>query len=197
MDSLKLKTEALCWLRFVRRMEVVCTEVGQWSADVLGLSKDLAIEVEVKTTISDLKADFVRKARKHYVYQNAENLTQFIPNLFYFLVPEKMVDTAVTIVEEKGPKLGVAYYQADGKLPYGQNIVVKRRPTRLHSRSPNEDALRMATLRLSSEVCGLKILQDKWFREVNQTIRGLNESVIQALDKVTEAAPQEEPKETP
>jgi hypothetical protein len=110
-----LHTEALAWLRYGKRMPIVCTEAGKWNADVLGMNSKMCIEVEVKHSISDLRADFRNKAHKHYLYQqaNPKHATGYekgwhtnIPNFFYFLTPAELKDKALEIIADKAPYAG-------------------------------------------------------------------------------------------
>jgi hypothetical protein len=154
-----LHTAALSWLRYGKRMPVVCTEVGAWNADVIGMNSAMVIEVEVKKSISDLRADFKNKPQKHYTYSEAENYAKgiygYVPNYLYYFVPEELATKAEEIVREKCPKAGVA---ALGR--YGVNIV--KRPSKLHPRPPSPSFLRTAISRMSSEICITRMLLDKF-----------------------------------
>ncbi len=172
-----LHTEAMCWLRFGKRMPIVCTEVGPWHADVIGVSSKMAIEVEIKKSKSDLQAEFRNKKAKHFYYANADKGTaSFVPNYFYFYVPEALGEYTVKVIEELCPKAGVAV-QTDTTYMDGKNTTVIRKPTRLRVDPPRPGFVRTAMMRMSSELCGRVIAAD--------------EAVVQAqfaLDRMTKAA---------
>jgi hypothetical protein len=149
-----LHTEALCWLRYGKRLPIVCTEGGPWHADVLGLSDKMTVEVEIKKSRSDLQAEFRNKKAKHYVYANAEKgPASFVPNYFYFYVPQALGEYTVKVIEELCPKAGVAV-QLDTTYMDGKNTQVIRKPTRLRPDPPRPGFIRTAMMRMSSELCG-------------------------------------------
>ena len=107
MTSADLKTEALCWLRFGKKLSYICTEVGKWNADAFGCNEAYSVEIEVKISKADLRHEFKSKAAKHYSYRNGHALA---PNYFYFYVPSELVDEARTLVEANFPEAGLAAY---------------------------------------------------------------------------------------
>ena len=95
-------------------------------------------EIEIKVSKSDLKADFMKKERKHRYYKKPVTLYKRIPDFMYFLVPESLVDYAKCILKEY-PKYGImAIREGDGEV-YSfyrsdllfQNIEVVKRAVRL------------------------------------------------------------------
>jgi hypothetical protein len=107
-----LHAEALAWLRYGKRMPIICTEAGKWNADVLGMNSKICIEVEIKHSISDLRADFRNKAHKHFLYKQAtpkdgSGWSASVPNFFYFLTPAELRDKALEIINEKAPYAGL------------------------------------------------------------------------------------------
>ncbi|CAB4127307.1 hypothetical protein UFOVP75_131 [uncultured Caudovirales phage] len=153
-----LKAFALAWLRYGKKMPVVCTEVGNWSADVLGVSQYQSIEVEVKTSISDLKADFKNKTAKHYLYSQAEGMTPAsIPNYFYFMVPHEISDKAVAEISLHSTKIGVISVEPEMRLEsfHPRLVSIPKKGLALHKEKPSMRMLEMALLRNSSELCGL------------------------------------------
>ena len=162
MDSDRLKVEAMCWLRYGKRIPIVCTEVGRWNCDLLGLCDTMSIEVEVKTSKADLQREFSRKTTKHWVYTNATDTDRFTPNYLYFFVPEALGKEASDILAEKAPKAGVAAFTETNNLA-GNNVAILRKATKLRDGPPSPQLLRAALARMSSELCGSKqiILQLK------------------------------------
>lgn len=156
MNSALLKTEALCYLRFNRGMDYVCTEAGYWSADVIGADENTVIEIEVKVSRADLLAEFRNKKSKHAYYQQ---LTNWSPNYFYFLVPIELAPEACEIVKEKFPKAGVLTYKYPTLRP-GERLKVVRNPQKLHGNKPFPKFVRSIRRRASSELCGLHIALD-------------------------------------
>lgn len=183
--SFSLHTEALCWLRFGKRLPVVCTEAGNWNADVIGLNSAMCIEVEVKKSIADLRAEFKNKPHKHYVYANAGQLDRrtssgYVPNYFYFFIPEELADKARPIVEEKAPKAGIAVRKHPARSPFGagkRNIYILKRPQKLHDRAPSAVFLRSAVMRMATQVCTFRLAADR-MKEL-----GLTEKLIADLSE--------------
>jgi hypothetical protein len=178
MNSGLLKTEALAWLRFHKRMDYVCTEGGYWSADVLGACDQFVIEVEVKTSRADLLAEFRNKTTKHAYYQNHTNWS---PNYFYFLVPVDLGPEAVEIIKEKMPKAGVLVYQYP-RMRHGERLKCLRKPTKLHSKKPIAKFTEAVRRREASELCGLHIAMDELRATHGITeIEAIKKSIIDAI----------------
>lgn len=161
-----LHTEALAWLRYGKRMPIVCTEAGSWNADVIGMSSELCIEVEVKKSISDLRADFKNKTAKHYVYNNASgfdprNASGYVPNYMYYFVPYALAEKAEEVIQEKAPKAGLAALKHSGGKHQGIVEIVKR-PSKLHDRKPSHSFVRAAVMRMASEICIAHLTIDSW-----------------------------------
>ncbi len=157
MDARLLKLEALCWLRFGRRMPIVCTEAGLWSADVLGVSESMAVEVEVKVSKADFQREFRTKSAKHWLYSNSSG-NENVPNYFYFLVPKSLQQEVTPILVDSAPKMGLALFTGEGIV--GQRIEIAKKPTRLHTGRPSPRMIRTAIARMSSELCGVKQAMD-------------------------------------
>lgn len=79
----------------------MATETGKYYADFLVVDKLKVVELEIKTSKADLNNDF--KKPKHRMY--AAGNSYWIPNLFYFAVPESMAEYAVAKCIDK--KYGV------------------------------------------------------------------------------------------
>lgn len=163
--ALSLHSEALCWLRYAKRMPLVCTEMGLYNADVFGLSADTSIEVEIKKSRADLQAEFRAKPRKHFMYANADELKSgntMIPNFFYVFVPQELADYARDFVAEKAPKAGViALMQPTRGKRVSRHQVRSVRPAqRLHEYKPGVRLLRTVAMRMASEICISRIALD-------------------------------------
>jgi len=159
MSSAVLKAAGMAWLRFGKKMPLVCSEVGRWNADVLGLDQAQSIEIEVKTSRSDIKADFKNKIAKHWTYGHTSG-AGFVPNRFYFLVPERLVGDATEIIEGHNPKIGVLSFSGDMDFPVAWSrdiIAVRKKGLALHSAPPSKQLMAAALYRMGSELCGLRL----------------------------------------
>jgi hypothetical protein len=175
MDAGILKTEALCWLRFVKKMELVATEAGAWSADVLGMNETSSIELEVKVTKSDLRREFDQKRTKHYLYNGSVDdkpPTRHVPNYFYFYVPFWLQEEALKLIQLHSPKAGLAVY-GEGKGHYldGRRTVIVKKPTKLHGKAPSASFWRTLLLRMGSELCARYVAE----RELAECVAAFNE----------------------
>lgn len=169
-----LHTEALAWLRYGKRMPIVCTEAGKWNADVLGMNSRMCIEVEIKHSISDLRADFKNKAHKHFLYKqaNPKHATGYeagwhtnIPNYFYFLAPAELKDKALEIITEKAPYAGLIVRSMPAWNRYAagkDNMYIIKKPERLHKEPPTAGLVHAASMRMGSEIASLRLLIDTW-----------------------------------
>lgn len=105
MKATELKTKLLHYWRFTRdNYNYIATEVGKFKSDVLVSDEKEIIECETKITRVDLRNDFAKK--KHQIYKNPTPwYAKWLPNKFYFAVPEDLVAYAVELVE--GTNYGV------------------------------------------------------------------------------------------
>lgn len=187
MNALDLKTEALCWLRFGKKMEYVCTEGGYWEADVLGLSEKFAIEVEVKMSRQDLKREFRSKASKHYLYNNVDGSpSKQVPNYFYFYVPAELEAAAMEIIGSECPKAGLAIYEPFGWARDGKKTRVAKRPTKLHDTPPTSNFIHTVLLRMGSELCGRYLVSQVLHKNVAKALAGSDELVVELMQKMVE-----------
>lgn len=163
MNSTILKKEALFWLRYKKRYELVCTEVrvGHGIADVYAIGPDWkeptsAIEIETKISAGDLRRDFEDKSAKHFAIKSE---TRFSPNYFYFMVPMDLKELALELVAQHNPKYGVLTL---GKYDFEPLIVVKK-ASKLHKERPTNHIIGNAVLRMGSEICLLhkKVLKNE------------------------------------
>jgi len=169
--TISIHTEAICWLRYGKRMPIVCTEAGDWNADVLGVSPNMSVEVEIKKSISDLRAEFRNKRAKHFLYKNAHGgANRQTPNYFYFCFPSELLEKATPIIEAEFPQAGiVAYFGDRGGMP-GNNSQVVRPPKALHNEKPSPRMVRMAIMRMSSELCGRYVTFEQSLTELHTKV---------------------------
>lgn len=185
MDSNTLKTEALCWMRFIKKMEFIATECGGWSADVLGVCDNFSIEIEVKVSKSDLKREFQNKASKHFLYNNG-GTSRHVPNYFYFYVPLELEEAALALIAEHSPKAGLAVYEnkTDNTMD-GKRTRISKRPGKLHDRKPSDALKRVVLLRMGSELCGRHIAHRDLMERLHSLIDGMAAQVIEKISSST------------
>lgn len=142
---MKAKASALRWLRLEKRCAFIATEVGTFSADALGINEKRMIEVEIKISIQDFKADF--RKPKHSVYNKDYEMnwgTAWIPNQFYFAVKPEMVEEAKSLLTNRG------------REKYGLLLIdtfqVAKRAHALHDREPSTKVKFGCALRMGSEL---------------------------------------------
>jgi hypothetical protein len=184
-DTNLLKTEALCWLRFGKKMPYVCTEGGYWNGDVLGVADKFSVEVEVKVSKADLKREFTTKTSKHYLYANAGDApTRQVPNYFYFYVPPELEADALEIVEKEAPKAGVAVYQPNGYVLDGKRTRVARRPQKLHDREPTDAFKKVVLKRMGSELCGQYLIKQRFMNDIADNVRSIFDAIPALMKKM-------------
>lgn len=140
-----MKRELLKYFRFERGM-VTGTEVN--SADVLSISDDLSrsYEIEIKTSLNDLKRDFTKKAIKHAYIENSNN--KLNPNFFYFCIPEDVLEKAQEIIEINNDRYGIICMQKYGNLQF------IKKPRRLN-KADNTELYKLLVKRISSELVNM------------------------------------------
>lgn len=189
MDADILKTEALCWLRFTKKMELIATEAGSWNADVLAIGEKHSVEIEVKVSKSDLRREFENKRNKHYLYNSVEPgsaPSRHTPNFFYFYVPWTLEEEALKLIEEHSPKAGLAVYgQSSDRVLDGKRTYVKKRPTKLHDKVPGPSIRRAVTLRMGSELCGRYVAHREMVERINATLSHLNSLIVDSVRRLS------------
>lgn len=87
--------------------------IYSWESDFFCISTSgYAVEVEVKISKSDFKADF-KKRDKHYVLKNGErqhqlNITAWRPNRFFYACPDELIN-----IDEVPDYAGLLYFSKD------------------------------------------------------------------------------------
>lgn len=178
MNSTILKAEAMAWLRFVKKMDLLCTEGGPWNSDVIGCTDTTSIEVETKISRADLLAEFRKKEHKHSYYETGE---RWCPNFFYFLVPLELGADAVEIATKKMPKAGVLVFtnvQGSGLL-LGRRLAILKPARRLRKHKPTEKFKRQLMLRMGSELASLHAFANS-LREISE-VEMVKSAIVDAL----------------
>lgn len=142
------------YLRYDLKLPLICTEVGGWSADIWGASRTRLVEVEIKKSISDLRAEFKNKKTKHSYYTNVESADS--PKHFYFCFPNVLLDKAEPIIVEGFPKAGILLYSDEGQ----GYVYSHKRPEPLHNKTPSARTLSVMTMRMSSELATIRTTLD-------------------------------------
>jgi hypothetical protein len=155
LNSSIIKTAVLGHFRFKEKWILFSTEASLWFADILMVdASDNLVEFEVKTTISDLKADFLKK--KHKSYKNYKGKSGMVPNRLYFAVPKLLAPKAKEILEAY-PAYGVITVDE-----FDRTVAVYKRAGSLHTfHRATEKAKRIIILRMGSELISLRQLTDK------------------------------------
>lgn len=118
---------------------------GFYQADFLSVSKTLLVtEFEIKITAADFRHDFVSKAEKHHMIENAQLhykertwlgardghetriLDSNIPNYFIFVCPEGI------IAEDQVPSYAGLYWIVPSRWRNGFEIRVIKKAKRIH-----------------------------------------------------------------
>ena len=154
-------------LRFTKKINLLATEVGRFSSDILGLNADkgLFVEVEVKISKSDLMNDFKKYKHEYYLhqYKNKEPLkdsrhwkwyNSFVPKQFFFAVPEYMLEYTLNAVE--GLPYGVICYR-HSKIAHFRRVRVEKRAKKLHDKPVPPNVIDDVLLRMSSELSNFHI----------------------------------------
>ena len=107
MNSTHIKAAIFAWLRYDRGFSLVATEVecNYSISDVMAYEDGQFIEVEIKTSLADFKNDFKKVAGRHinkHALMESWNGRTFIPNRFYFAIPEKLESKVVAFMDEAG-----------------------------------------------------------------------------------------------
>lgn len=157
----KMKYQALYWLRIKQRCMFIATEAGEFSADVLGINEEKMIEVEVKVTMQDFKNDFKKYKHDRYSGYWSDGVCQWVPNRFYYAVPEKMVPAVKQFLLEKS-ELG-SFSKREKLKDYGiiqlEGWEVIKRAGWLHKNKPTNRVKCALALRMGSE---LLRFQEAW-----------------------------------
>lgn len=175
MNSAVLKAEAMAWLRFVKKMDLICTEGGPWNSDVIGCTETASIEVETKISRADLLAEFRKKERKHSYYETGE---RWCPNFFYFLVPEEIADSTIQTVTEKMPRAGVLAFKPGLTDLIGRRLVVVKKAQRLRKHKPTDKFKRQLMLRMGSELASLHVFANS-LREISE-VEAVKIAIVEA-----------------
>jgi hypothetical protein len=153
----RLITECMAHLRYKKQCEYVVSEYNK--CDVIGIDKDTIYELEVKTTIADLKNEL--KKPKHKIYDSKSR--KFKPTYFYIVIPEELVEKAEVWIRENLPHAGLMSYKPSTFKRYkiNTNIKVKKRAKKLNSKKFTDKQMAALIKRIVSSMLQTKIKEIK------------------------------------
>jgi hypothetical protein len=154
LNSSTIKTAVLSHFRFDEKWILFSTEASLWFADILMVDPaDNLVEFEVKTSLSDLKADFAKK--KHKSYRLYKGKGGMVPNKLYFAIPKRLAQKVKEILEPY-PAYGIITVdEFEGKV----DVFKRARP--IHNfHKATEKAKRIILLRMGSELISLRRQRD-------------------------------------
>jgi hypothetical protein len=198
-EAQKLKTAALCWLRFIKQMPYVATEVGSYSADVAGADLKTLIEIEVKTNEADIRRDFQNKQEKHRIYSGkaSEEPTRYnvgrswehwVPNRFFYLVPLSLEKYALEFIGEKNPLYGVMVYEERGlQRRLAESIRIARKAGYLHHEGASREAHIEFLKRMGSDLCHLHLTRGE-MEDAFDRMKALSKQCVELRDSVDDPA---------
>jgi hypothetical protein len=154
----QMMTECCAYLRYKRQYNIVVDEYK--NCDVIGLNDTSDfIEVEIKTSVADLKND--KKKPKHTWYGDDKS-RKFKPNKFFFLVPEELFEKVKPYVEENFPYAGIMIWNQGGTKgrKFVADIKVKKHAKMLKSKKLTDKQFKDLIKRLVSSmiISKLKLL---------------------------------------
>lgn len=165
-NSDNIKLALMMQYRFAQGAYLVSTECGNYSSDFLAVNKyNQIVEVEVKVSLTDFKADF--KKPKHKIYEHTSKLTEwdkksiFVPNYFYFAVPESILNSVLPLLI--GRPYGVIAVPDIEFRPHvnwiaeSKYLRVVKKATMIRKHEITESEKRTIISRVSSELINSKI----------------------------------------
>jgi hypothetical protein len=148
----KIKAALLDFYIFQRSATLVCTELwdGFSIADVIVLLKNKVLEIEIKTSIADLKNDLKKGKRtskyelidglyretnkrlvtKHSIISDGNNY-YYTPNKFYFCIPTSLKDKTLEFIQTLNSKYGLIVFDETKSIK--ECLTFIKRATDLHT----------------------------------------------------------------
>lgn len=127
--SATIKAQVACYYRYIRQCPLVALEAPcrldnstvRGLADILVVDKKRFLtEVEVKTSLADLKRDGKKRKHRRFSITESDYLGPYPTHLFYFAVPEEIVEQALEICRNQYPYAGVL--SCEGISDYGVTV---------------------------------------------------------------------------
>ena len=164
ITSSDIKSVMLSHWRYKKQCPLVALEACAWeiggTSDVLAVKENgLLIDIEVKLSISDFKADIKKMKHLYFAGSDSNQPTAY----FYFAVPNKMADEIATLCTELYPYAGVIGTDGvtHGSNDHTQDVKYYRSAKRLEYTKLTLSEMAGIVKGLSATVCRLaKELQD-------------------------------------
>ena len=196
---LEVETEMIAsalmgWLRFGKQFHYVAREVGMFSSDVLGASPRTIIEIEIKVSRSDFRADWDKDKHQIYKEQKFEHVhtypngterrwQQWLPNQFYFACPAHMKEFAIEQVKEKAPDYGVIVVEENMmEIPtftQWKTLRTVKRAKFMHKKPPPPGVLTDIVARMSSDLAHMHFhrrMDKDWLRLALDNAKAFSET---------------------
>ena len=180
INSENIKIACVGWLRFRKRLQLIATECGRWSSDVLACDDKDSVEIEVKVDKYDLRRDFDKRKHKAYEDGTARGWT---PKYFYFAVPYDLMDEALLIIKNKGPKYGLMVFEPREVYQIFECLRVVKRPTKLHDGAIAKRMQRDVAYRMGSELFNLYAHKEYFFKEIRSIYNHASKKIVNDLAK--------------
>jgi hypothetical protein len=148
LTSNEIKTALYNHFRFKKQYIYIADEVEY--SDFLIINKNNIItEIEIKISISDLKADF--KKEIHKIIKVDKNIDWVKSNYFYFCVPEEISEKALNIISDEDNRYGLYIIGKSIKTIFKQNIysVFKKKKAKLLRKNIDEKEIN----KVKDEIC--------------------------------------------
>ena len=145
-----MKTRLLLYFRDIKRFPIVATE---WKdMDVVVCDLKFKHEIEVKISISDLKADFKKFKFMYFGEEFYQEHRDFVPNNFYYAIPDELKEKAIPIIEENAPFAGIIVVKPLEIKGRNSDDFVKivKQPDWIHKKEIRPEGVKS----LISRVCG-------------------------------------------
>lgn len=156
----EVTSKILQYFRFNRRCFWIATEVGLYNADILLMSRNKFIEIEVKVSYEDFKNDFKKSykrygtnKKKHEIYANATS--PWVPHYFYYGMPDELIERCLPVL--KNTIFGLISVDSLELVPYEReyHCTIVKKAKLLHNKivDTNNSLLQEAILkRMGSEL---------------------------------------------
>lgn len=195
VDTEMIASALLGWLRFGKQYHFVAREAGMFSSDVLATDRKNVIEVEIKVSRSDFKADWKKDKHNHYKKRahvhthkypsgHERRWQQNIPNQFFFACPAHMRDFAVEQVNEHQPEYGVIVLQDNTiEIPnfhMWKRLRMVKRAKFMHKKPPTPGLMLDLAARMSSDLAHIHFnrrMDKDWLKLATDNAKAFSEMV--------------------
>lgn len=177
-DTEMIASLLMGWFRFGKQYHYVAREVGEFASDILASNGRTVVEVEIKVSKSDFRADWkkdkhrIYKKRIHvhtHTYPNGYKIKydQPIPNQFYFACPGSMKKFAIEQVKTKQPEYGIIILEDSSESTELKKLKVIKRAKFMHRKPPEPKLLERLVARMSSDLANVHLnrrMDKDWLR---------------------------------